>query len=368
MNTKAVSKILEKIVSVAPEQIENMEIWQKALEGKSEGQLYRLKKQWTEAIQKRQERLAAGKPQIGDVGEKDWRHKQLEAIQKELKSRKGAAAGAMAAGTALTSSPDAEAAPVEMRSEFAARSPILNKAAADEKSMLSKGLEALSVPQKILMQKTAKALGVEVPKETGEAGEDADAASEALTEKAAEKLGIESPAAKAAIKTALDVGYDPLNLIGSGVVKSGVKAARKAGMLEKIMAKLGKAAPKMPTMAEREAAVVKQKLMEIEAQRRADVRRTANRIGPMGAGSPLPSEKEMAIARAKGKKELAKITPLERVPDVELTAEEKLIQASIDREKAAKREIAERVQQNAGKEVEKTEPLDEILNKVKKKK
>ena len=95
----------------------------------------------------------------------------------------------------------------------------------DEQSFAGKALDALSIPQKILMRKTASALGVDLPKESGSASEDADAASEALTETAAENLGIKHPAAKAAIKTVLDLGYDPLNLVGG---KLAGKVASKA--------------------------------------------------------------------------------------------------------------------------------------------
>lgn len=98
----------------------------------------------------------------------------------------------------------------------------------DEQSFTSKALDKLSIPQRILMRKTASALGVKLPKETGSNAEDADVASEAITEQAAENLGIKSPLAKAAMKTVLDVGYDPLNALPGKIFSKGAGKLSKA--------------------------------------------------------------------------------------------------------------------------------------------
>ena len=99
-----------------------------------------------------------------------------------------------------------------------------------KKNMFERGLETLSIPQKVLMKRTAKAINAEVPESA-----DIDAASEAITEKISSKLGIEHPAAKAAIKTALDVGYDPLNVIGFSSIAKIAKAAKSSKAVQKIV-------------------------------------------------------------------------------------------------------------------------------------
>lgn len=104
----------------------------------------------------------------------------------------------------------------------------------------SKALNALSIPQKILMRKTAEAMGIDLGPEGADAAVDSDKASEAIVEKTAEKLGIPESSAlgavgKAAAKTVLDYGYDPLGPIGKIA-----KAAKGTKALGKVLSKLKK--------------------------------------------------------------------------------------------------------------------------------
>jgi hypothetical protein len=114
-------------------------------------------------------------------------------------------------------------------------SPYVDMAKEKAKAALEGGLEAISWPQRKLMQKTAQAVG-----EPG--SEDTSKSAEQITEKVFNTLGVPEDSqagviGKTALQTGLEFAYDPLQLVGVGAIKKGVKAASKV----KDLKKLGKA-------------------------------------------------------------------------------------------------------------------------------
>lgn len=227
--------------------------------------------------------------------------------------------------------------------------------AKNAKSILEKSFETLNLPQKILMKYTAKAIGKE-------GSEDASKSAEDITEALAEKAGIPEDSkagilAKTAVKTALDVGYDPLNIVGVGALSKTIKASKRANVIEKIVNKLKGA--KNPELAKVAENYWKSQKASAETIRQG-MKEPAKELPKF-----MPDEKVLEAARERFKQtEAAKASmdPETRkwlyAYEADLTPAEKSAQRTLDLNKEREARLAE-----PAKELEKTIDVAKLLKK-----